>query len=208
MHPQNAVGRFGDISFLYFRIHRTMKLSFLLMGLLAGWLAGCRTEASVDELYASLKPGQARVQIQLDGANFYPAESQFSGQVDVYDTYMRLNLFDQFDSNIIVAFSGSDWYKEKPIRRQVFLDNQVAGSVMIGRLIDKANRRGEGYLMTDGTITVESLSDNKLVMRLTGKAGKYEFQRIPTKWITVQGLIVIRNPSLRLQHVTRKDVFF
>lgn len=184
-----------------------MKSIFWLFSLLVLCTA-CQMAPDANAIYASLKPHQAKVLIQFDGTDFYRPESIFTGQVDVYDTFLRLNLSDQFESNIIVSFSGENWYKQKPIKRPIFLDNQVAGSVMIGRLTDKVNRRGEGYLMTDGTISVDALSDDKVVLRLTGKVGKYAFQRIPTKWNTVQGLIVMKNPSLRLRDITRQDVFF
>jgi hypothetical protein len=185
-----------------------MNRYFWLFGLLTLCLLACRTESDADKLYASLKPGQARVSIQLDGQDFYPSQSIFGGQVDVFNSFLRLNLSDQFESNIIASFSGDDWYKQKPVKRQVFIDNQVSASVMIGRLTDKVKRRGEGYLMTDGLITVETMSDAKLVMRLTGKVGKYEYQRMPEKWNELKGLIVIRNPTYRFRDVTKKDVYF
>ena len=185
-----------------------MNRSIWLVSLLFLFLSACQTEPTVDELYASLRPGQARVSLQLDGNDFYAPESIFSGQVDMFGTFLRMNLSDQYESNIIASFSGDDWYKQKPIKRQVFIDNQVVASVMIGRLTDKIKRRGEGYLMTDGLISVESISDEKLVMRLTGKVGKYEFQHTPEKWNTMKGLIVIRNPKLRFRDITKKDVYF
>lgn len=185
-----------------------MNRSFWLFSLVALCLSACHREPTVEEVYSSLKPGQGKVSIQLDNNAFYPAESLFSGQVDVFDTFFRLNLSDQFESNIIVSFSGDGWYKTKPIKQPVFIDNQVVASVMIGRLTDKINRRGEGFLMTDGEITIEALSDTKLVLRLTGKVGKYAFQRTPSKWNTVTGLIVIKDPKLRFRDITRKDVFF
>lgn len=185
-----------------------MNRSFWLFSLLICFVSACRTEPTADELYAALKPGQARVSIQLGGTDFYAPQSLFSGQIDMFGSFLRMNLSDQLESNLIVSFSGDDWYKRKPIKRQVFIDNQVVASVMIGRLTDKVKRRGEGYLMTEGQITVESISDQKLVMRLIGKAGKYEFQRTPEKWVTLKGLIVIKNPNFRFRDITKKDVYF
>jgi hypothetical protein len=168
----------------------------------------CQTKPGIDEIYNGLKPNQAKAIIQIDGIDFYSPESIFSGKVDVSETFFRTNLTDQFESNIIVSFSGDNWYQQKPIKRQVFMDNQVVGSVMIGKLTDKINRRGEGYLMTEGDIAVETISDDRLVLRLTGKVGRYQFQRTPEKWNTLRGLIVFKKPSLRLQNLTKKEVYF
>lgn len=189
---------------------KNATLSLLTILLAFALFSSCQTkpEIGIDEIYNGLKPNQVKAVIQIDRDDFYPSESVFTGKVDVFDTFFRANLTDQFESNIIVSFSGDDWYKQKPIKRKIFVDNQVVGSVMIGRLTDKIKRRGEGYLMTEGDISVETISDDKLVLRLTGRVGRYEFQRTPEKWNTLRGLIVFKRPQLRLQNLTKKEVYF
>ncbi|GAB3576201.1 hypothetical protein GCM10027578_41640 [Spirosoma luteolum] len=184
-------------------------VNILLAGLVASLLLlGCQRDPDIQSIYSTLKPGEARLLVQIDGKDFYPAESAFKGEVFVFDTHLQLNVTDQYESNVIISFNGDKWYAQRPVKRPVVIDNQVAASAMIGRLIDPVNRRGEGYLMTDGTITVESLSADKLVMRLDGRVGKYEYQKMPEKWNQIKGLLVYRSPKLTLQNVTAKEVYF
>lgn len=169
--------------------------------------SACSDKINTDQLYQSLQDNQAKAIILIDDKAFYPSESVFSGDITALKTFFRFSIFDQFQSNIVIAFGGENWYVQKPMIKQVFIDNQVAASVMVGKIKDKAKALGEGYLMTEGTISVESFSKEKIVIRLRGKVGKYEHQREPTKWNRLEGAIVFRKPNINIQGLSEKDLF-
>lgn len=169
---------------------------------------GSSTEKEIESTFASLKDGQAKVLISIDDKAFYLPESIFFGDVQVFDNSFRLNVYDQFESNLVVSFGGNQWYEKKPISKQVFANNQISASVMIGKLIDKKKLIGEGYLMTDGEIKIKSFSREKLVLELTGKVGRYQTEREPEKWNTLTGLIIYKKPKLVIQDLTESQLFY
>lgn len=182
--------------------------SVLLSVFLSAALLSCHSSHRADEIYQTLKDGQTKIEVLIDGTPFYPQTSIFKGEIHIFDNLFRINMFDQFESNVVVAFGGDKWYENKPLKKQVFRDNQVAASVMIGRLIDKQKMKGEGYLMTEGEIRVETLSDEKLVMYIDGKVGKYNMQYTPEKWSQVKCIVVARTPKIILQGVSKQQVYF
>lgn len=180
----------------------------LLLFSLCITLFSCESKINTDEILQSLKDKQTKAIIKIDGKNFYPSQSIFQGSIEARDNSFRLNITDQFDSNIILEFTADNWYKIKPIKRQIFLDNQIAASVMIGKLRDKVKRIGDGYLMTEGEISIESFSKEKCAIRLKGKIGKYEFMREPVKWNRLEGIIIFKKPAIVLQNVNEGEVYF
>ncbi|GAA4400323.1 hypothetical protein GCM10023187_13360 [Nibrella viscosa] len=168
----------------------------------------CARKPRPADLLNTLPAGQAKVLITLDGQAFYPDESSFSGAIQVFDNYFRLSLFDQYEGNVVIALGGEKWYSPHPVKRQIFVENQLAASVLIGKLIDKEKRLGEGYLMTDGEVSVDALSEDRLVLHFSGKAGKYNVQREPEKWNQVEGTIVYKKPAITVQNVEKAAVYF
>lgn len=185
-----------------------MKLKNILIILICSAFFACDSGVNTDEVLKSLKSGEGKILIKIDGKEYYPKESIFKGELTVLEGFFRTSLFDQFESNVVIAFGGDKWYANKPIKKQVFIDNQVAASVMIGKLINKEKQLGEGFLMTEGEITVMSLSEEKFVMRFDGKLGKYDVQREPEKWNIVEGWIIIKNPKITLQGLKSEEVYF
>lgn len=168
----------------------------------------CNVKKEYTEEFKLLRPGEARIAVHIDKESFYPEESIFKGEISIFDTFFRLNVFDQFESNVVISFGGQNWYKEKPIRKQVFIDNQVAASVLIGKLEKDDHTRGIGYLMTEGEITVDALSEERMIMHLKGKAGRYEVQKEPDKWNDLDVTILYKKPVMKLQAANKEDIFY
>jgi hypothetical protein len=172
-------------------------------------LVACNNnENNNEKVYQSLSDKQAKAIIKIDGKDFYSNESVFKGNIQVYDNSLRLNLNDQFDSNVIFTIAGDKWYETKPIKRQITIENQTSGSLMVGKMKDKVQRTGEGYLMTQGEMEIEAFTDEKFIVKFKGKISKYEFLQDSSKWNDFEGIIVIKKPENVLQNITKDKVYF
>ncbi len=168
----------------------------------------CKESENIDSTFDSLKDGQAKVLISIQDTLFYPSESIFTGDVEIYPTSFRLNITDQHEGNVVVSFITEKWTKDMPIVKQVFAENPIASSVMIGKIKDKMLRLGIGYLMTSGEITVKDLSREKCIINLRGTVAKYHEQQDSSKWKEFKCTIIYRKPKLLIQNfVDGKSIF-
>lgn len=186
--------------------------SYLVLLLVGSFWSSCTTNSSsspnVTEVLATLKEGEAKVFFTIDNHKFYGDSSVFKGEITAFDHAFRLNLTDQFQGNTVIAISGDKWFAEKPITKPVDINNQTQASAMIGRMTDPANRRGLGYIMTSGEITIEALSDKKAILRLKGQVGEYTTMGNPSTWKPVEGLIICKTPLLKVQGLTPQQLYF
>ncbi|MEZ0608283.1 hypothetical protein ACAW74_07200 [Fibrella sp. WM1] len=171
-------------------------------------LLSCATKPDAQTVYQNLKEGEAHFEINMDGDAFYPADSRFKGEVTVTANTLRLNLFDQYESNTIITLDSQDLFAQRPVKRTITIDNQVAGSIMIGRVRDKAKRTGDGFLMTEGELTIESLSDDKIVIHLTGKTGNFNTMQNRQTWKRLNGLLVYRKPTITVTGSPRASLLY
>jgi hypothetical protein len=189
-----------------------MKSKFIIGVLAFFTVLSCSSsdvsKARVNKILEKLNDHEAKIEVLIDGKDFYPETSVFQGELTVFNSFFRVSLFDQYRSNVVLAFGGEHWYKEKPIEKTVFKDNQINASVMIGRIKDEKKNLGEGYLMTEGHIKVISLNKERAVISLTGKVGLYQMQNEPTQWNTLKALIVIKKPLFKMQDVKETDLFY
>jgi hypothetical protein len=170
---------------------------------------GCQqNDIDDNEVLKTLKNQQAKAIIKIDGEDFYPAESIFKGNIQVYDNSFRINLTDQFDSNVIFSFASDKWYEAKPVKRQITIENQATGSLMVGKMKDKAQNTGEGFLMTEGTMEMETFSDEKCIIKFKGKISRYEFLQDASKWNNFEGTIVLKKPENVLQNISKDKVYY
>lgn len=165
-------------------------------------------KTTIDKIYNSLKEGQTKAIVKIDGKEFYQKESIFSCDIIADNGFLRANLFDQFESNIVLNFGTERWHATKPYVLRLQKDQQIEGGIMIGRIADKEKRTGEGYLMTEGEITLESFSKDKCVVIVNGKVGKFEAQLTPEKWQTVEAIIVSKKPKTTLVNLKEEGLYF
>ncbi|WP_375447355.1 hypothetical protein [uncultured Fibrella sp.] len=168
----------------------------------------CKTQPDVETVYKSLKAGEARIIVSIDGDDFYPDDSRFSGEVTVSPNTVHMNLFDQYESNVIFSLGDEALFAKRPISRPIVVDQPSAGSVMIGRVNDRAKRTGDGFIMTQGDATVESLSDEKVVVRLSGKTGNFNTMRDPKTWKSLEALLVYKRPKLMMRGDTTRSLLY
>lgn len=192
--------------FLAFHGLDTTSRLFLL-GLLLSFIA-CQDTPSADDFFAQLKDGEAHFAIQLDGQPFYPDNSRFKGEVTAATDRFRLNITDQYESNVIVTLDTQGLFDKKPVQRTIDIQHQTAGSVLIGRIQDKARRTGEGWLMTEGTLTIEALSDERLVIRLNGKASNFNTLQNRDSYRPLTGLLVYRRPTINVPTNLKKTLLY
>ncbi len=192
-----------------------MMKKLLLLTLVVITLVSCQKKNEndvdqplIDETLKSLKKGETKILFELDGKPFYQEDHIFKGDVTLFDNLFRFSLFDQYESNVIVAISTNGWYQKKPISKQIIQNDQKTATVMIGKLIDKENNIGEGYLMTEGKIDFISLNKSKTILKITGLVGKYNAQRMPDKWQKLEGYIIQKEPNIILTNLEENQVFY
>lgn len=186
---------------------RQFYLALLIVGNIS---LSCSTSSSpnVTEVLAALKEGEAKVLFTIDNQPFYSDSSVFKGEITAFDHAFRINITDQFQGNTVIAIGGDQWFATKPITKAVDTNNQTQASAMIGRITDPANRRGLGYIMTSGKITLEALSEEKAILRLKGQVGEYTTMGNPATWKPVEGVIVYKKPLLKVQGLTPQQFYF
>jgi hypothetical protein len=186
-----------------------MKLAKYLIHLILPFVISCtNNKDNSEEVLQTLKDRESKAIIKIDGEDFYPAESIFKGNIQVYDNSFRINLNDQFDSNVIFSIASDKWYEQKPVSRQIVLENQAVGSLMVGKMKDRVQRTGEGYLMTRGEMKMKTFSDEKCIIHFEGKISKYEFLQDSTKWSNFEGTLVLKKPEVVLQNITKDKVYY
>jgi hypothetical protein len=184
---------------------------YLLFSLFFALFLGCTSEVSEHDdeiIYKNLKDNQAKFIFKLNGDDFYTSESIFDGHLEIYPTTFSLGSFDQFGSNVMIHFGGNDIYKNKPMKIPVRLENGHTSPVMFGRIKDKKNNLGDGYLMSEGFITFKAFSKEKIVMRIEGKAKKYPKTYLNDKSFDVSALIVCKKPKIGYIDIDEKAAFY
>ncbi|RYF73733.1 MAG: hypothetical protein EOO39_09905 [Cytophagaceae bacterium] len=172
------------------------------------FLCACSTQPDVDTVFNSLKDGEAKIIVSMDNDDFYPDDSRFNGEVTISPNTIHMNLFDQYESNVMLSLGDEALFATKPIKRAIVVDQPSAGSVMIGRVKDKVKRTGDGFLMTDGDMTVESLSDEKIVIRLSGKTGNFNTMRDQKTWKNLEALLVYKRPKTMMRGDATKSLLY
>ncbi|WP_254411853.1 hypothetical protein [Dyadobacter diqingensis] len=167
----------------------------------------CTPSENIDEIYNQLNDNQAKVIYKIDGKEFYTSQSIFSGEVNVSDQLLSVTLADQFQNQTIISFGGDKWYSPLPSKKEIFADNQVNAGVKMGKLVDREKMVGEGYMMSEGSVTLIEFSKDKIVLKIYGKVGKYSDFQQPSEYYNVEGTVVCRKPLFRLANITEKDLF-
>ncbi|ARK10499.1 hypothetical protein A6C57_09270 [Fibrella sp. ES10-3-2-2] len=175
------------------------------MGIIA---VSCIGKPDADALYKALKPGEAQFVVRMDGDDFYKEDSRFKGEVTVRPSSIRLNLFDQYESNTIITLGGNRLLEKRPVDQLITLNDQSLNSVMIGRVRDKKERTGDGFILTEGTVTIDHLSDEKIVIRFAGKTGNFNTMNNRDTWKKLEALLVYRKPTITVPTGDRQTLFY
>ena len=179
--------------------------------LLVLFVLSCHSKESSDQaadaLFQTLKENEAKIVMSIDGKEFYPKESVFLGQALMSDNMMNITLTDQFEGKTIINLGGEKWFASKPITKAITANGPVETSIKMGKIIDKTQMIGEGYMMAEGEITATEFTKDKIVFRIKGKVGKYSDFQQPDKYIPAEGFIVYRKPAVSLGNITEKEVF-
>jgi hypothetical protein len=62
--------------------------------------------------------------------------------------------------------------------------------------------------MTEGTLTVAHLSDEKVVINLAGKAANFNTMRDQRTWKRLSGLLVYRKPTINVPTDAKKALLY
>jgi len=180
-------------------------ISLFMMGIVA---VSCTGKPDADALYKALRPGEAQFVVRMDGDDFYKEDSRFKGEVTVRPSSIRLNLFDQYESNTIITLGGNGLLVKRPVVQQITLNDQSLNSVMIGRVRDKKERTGDGFILTEGTVTIDDLSDEKIIIRFAGKTGNFNTMNNRDTWKKLEALLVYRKPLITVPSGDKQALFY
>lgn len=202
---------FGHFCFTYNHKMSYLRISYRIIVFNVLFCFACNSgnadKEKIKEAYDSLKENEASVLFKIDNKEFYSPQSIFRGEIQISDNLFSMTLVDQSEARTIVNFGGDKWYSQSPIKKEVFVDDQGGASIKIGKIIDQEKMIGEGYQMIEGTITAKEFSKEKMVFKITGKAGKYSDFQQPDKYVPVDGLIVYKMPKINYRNITEKEVF-
>lgn len=169
---------------------------------------GCNSDAEVTRYFDELRDGEGIIKVKINGNDFYGTQNRFKGEVYVLSQVFRLNVFDQYKSNFIFSFEEKDDYKVKPYFKKLYAENQIAASIMMGRLADTTSTQGEGYVMTEGDIKVVTIHEKKLMIHFKGKGAKFESFNAPEKWDQIEGWVLFKRPVYKLEGVMPENLFY
>ena len=189
----------------------SVYLKCYLFVMVIGLSSGCSSEVDNDQdeqIFNTLKDNQAKFILKLNGNDFYKSESVFDSHLELYKTTFSLGCFDQFESNVLIHFYGPNIYGGRPMKIPIILENDHTSTIMFGRMKDKQNNLGEGYLMSEGFITFKAFSREKMVMKIQGKAKKYPKTKETDPSFEVSALFVCKKPEIGYVDIDEKKVFY
>ncbi|WP_026628610.1 hypothetical protein [Dyadobacter alkalitolerans] len=187
------------------KVSRINIFILFFTGLLCSCDAALKHNAEEEKMIGALSDNQAKASINIGTKRFYSVQSLFEGAVQFDKEKFNLNISDPMESRIIIGFHKASWYTQLPFTFRVNNENRYDARVMIGKIIDRKERIGEGYVMHEGEITISELSEGKLVMRLNGKCGRYN-DIDTTDLLDLEGLIVFKKPNALLLNLTWEDL--
>ena len=179
-----------------------------------GIFNGCSSNNEEDEalqyqtIYNSLNNNQSKFIFKIDGNDFYQSESIFKGHLEMLTGSFTMSYFDQFDSNVMIHFGGQKWNTARPIKAPIKLDNGYSSNVMFGKITNKEEKVGAGYLMYDGLITFKVFTREKIIVIINGKARKYPKIDEQSPSFDVKATLVCKNPSFDVVDIEGKESFY
>ena len=179
-----------------------------------GIFNGCSSNNEEDEalqyqtIYNSLNNNQSKFIFKIDGNDFYQSESIFAGHLEMLTGSFTMSYFDQFDSNVMIHFGGQKWNTARPIKSPIKLDNGYSSNVMFGKITNKEEKVGAGYLMYEGLITFKVFTKEKIIIVINGKARKYPKTDEASPSFDVKATIICKNPSFDVVDINGKESFY
>ncbi len=155
--------------------------------------ASCRPKL-IDTEFEKMEEGQTKFLLTINGETFYETDAVFDGNLAVKENYFNMNFLNQHDGNFILNFGDvKNWYDSKTIEGKLY--GSAASNLMIGKVIDKKENKGVGYLMSNGKIIPITISKDKIIFRIEGKLKKYPNVREDDKDFICEGYIISKKPK-------------
>ena len=183
------------------------KIFYLFLTSLFLFTSCDSTSAKRKKVFDHLKDNTAQIIYTLDGKEFYQQESVFSGEINVSDQLLSMTLVNQYEGKTIISFGGNNWYQQFPVTRELYQNNEINVGVRMGRLIDKEKRTGEAFIMSEGKMTIEEFTRDKIIISINGKAGKYSDFKQPDSLKVLKGTIIYKRPVFHVYNITENELF-
>ena len=191
----------------YFKKVSHLKRIFFLV--LITFNFHCKNEViDTNKYLKDIKSAEGIINANFNGEDFYPDSSRFKGEILVTKNSLRVNVSDQNNSNVILTLNKNDLFDKKPIKEKITQDNQALNSLLIGKLIEGCTNRGVGYLMTDTKIIIKEINKESLFIEFKGKAAKFENFNDKTKWESVEGFIIFKQPNYKTNNIDTNEAFY
>jgi hypothetical protein len=182
--------------------------NILMILMTAITLLACKNQKTdrlqLQQEITQLKDSTAIVRVSIDHENFYPESSTFTGRISLADNMFRVDLFDQYEGNTMMIFQGKIPYGNKALKFVVTPENRDLNSVMMGKVIDKEKNLGSGYVMTEGTVKVLSMSRNHVILELSGKMMHYASKKV----VACSGNLLFSKPTYLISNLKDEEIFY
>lgn len=162
-------------------------------------------DLGIDQLKDQLqdvRDGQALVRVFINNQDFYQSVEPFEAVVQTLPQLLKISLLNKKNSSNI-EFEGicDSWYQRRPKRFE--LKNHSIGEIggdqvvlMIGKLIQQPQLRGDGYILAQGMITLRELNQAYIVLVFEGNVVKPGQAITPENYLPTKGCILIKKPKL------------
>lgn len=166
------------------------QIAFFIISVL---IIGCQPKY-IDTQFDNLQEGQTKFLLTIDDEKFYEEDALFEGHLEVKENYFIMNFFNQHNGNFILNFSGiKEWYNQKPIEGKLY--GTSVSNLMVGKVVDREENKGVGYLMSEGEIVALTVSKDKLIFKVTGKLKKYPEVLEGSPSFKFDGYIISKSPT-------------
>jgi hypothetical protein len=179
-------------------------MKYLIAMLYATLLFSCTSShnseiGEINTTLASLKDNQAKIELEIDGKQFYAETSVFQGSGYVDERGIKISLKDQSMGNVIVSLEGNSWFKNKPYKiefKDGYPTSSTMGSFLMGKINNTSENRGEGYVLYNGFFEIKYISKDAFVVYVKGNLKKPFGDDLLSN---VEGNIIWKNPDYNLE---------
>ncbi|MGL4629556.1 MAG: hypothetical protein ACRCVT_00010 [Leadbetterella sp.] len=149
-------------------MHTTLKFFFLFS--LAFF--SCRHQSNdINYVEKTLKNEQAFISMEINGKDFYTTNSTFDVGGSIDKQGLKLSFKNSKMGNVIFALDKPNFTQELPLKINFSGGASQIGDVsfLIGKMDEKIQDKGEGYVFYEGEIILKEVNKERLWAEVSGK---------------------------------------
>lgn len=160
------------------------------------------------KIIENLKDKEAKVDILINGKQFYADESAFRANINAGEQFISVNMSDQFGGNLQIQLTKPNWLKNKNeairVSNSMIEGYENYGVFLIGKRTENSL---EGYVLSRGAFKWLLLSKEKAVLHCKGFVVSPQNAAIPENEIPFKGNIYFKQPVINLDGINEEAIF-